>query len=354
MLFDRFILKSFLWVFLSVSFAGVFIVSLYALADFLAGFKVKDLRIALEYFLYLLPIGFYYVSPLLFSVALFIFLKKITDKKIDLMVQSFGVSPLRFSLPILLFSLVISLLFILGNQFLFPRTAERLWFIEKTYKKKQKIEGMVRNFWFLKKENKVSRYYYIEYLDLSTNRFVNFFFLKIENFEPIEYLRAQSGVWSGKKLLIEKGFKYNFQKGKAEFLSSVNFDVDLDMQDLVLFAEKIDFLSLYELYILTEKGKLFGFNTNAYLGEILFRINFSSLSFVLSVLIIYLVLKTRSVKKSLLVFLLLLPVIWITLLYPKVGTQKANQPLLLTAVPSLIIYLFVLKGIHNLSKGFRV
>ena len=354
MLFDRYILKSFLWVFLSVSFAGVFIVSLYALADFLVGFKVKDLNVAIQYFLYLLPLGFYYVSPLLISVALFLYLKRVIDRKTDLIIQSFGVAPLRFTLPIILFSLSLSLLFVLGNQFLFPKTAERLWFIEKTYKKKQKVEGIVRNFWFLKRGEGERRYYHVEYLDLSSKRFVNFFFLRTEKFEPVEYIRAKRGSWLGTKLFIERGFKYNFREGKAKPLNYVSFDVGLDVKDLELFAEKIDFLSLYELYKLTEKGKLLGYNPDVYLGEILFRLNFSFLPFILSILIIYLLLNTRSVKKSLLMFLFLLPVIWVTLLYPKVGTQKANQPLLLTSLPSLIIYLLVLKGIHNLRKGFRV
>ncbi|WP_461829926.1 LptF/LptG family permease [Aquifex sp.] len=354
MLFDRFILKSFLWVFLSVSFAGVFIVSLYALADFLVGFKVKNLEIALQYFLYLLPLGFYYVSPLLISVALFLFLKRVIDKKTDLIIQSFGVSPLRFSLPLLLLSLLLSLIFLSGNQFLFPDAAKKLWFIEKTYKKKQKIEGIVRNFWFLKKEEAGNKYYFVEYLDLSTKRFANFFFLDTEEFEPTEYIKAKSGSWIGTKLFIEKGFKYNFREGKLYKLNYVGFDVGLSIRDLELFAEKIDFLSLYELYRLAQRGKLLGYNPDVYLGEILFRFNFSFLPFILSVLIIYLLLKTRSVKRALLVFLVFLPVIWVALLYPKVGTQKANQPILLTAFPPLIIYLLVLKGIHNLRKGFRV
>ena len=354
MLFDRFILKSFLWVFLSVSFAGVFIVSLYALADFLVGFKVKEISVATQYFLYLLPLGFYYISPLLISVSLFIFLKRVIDRKTDLIVQSFGISPLRFSLPVLIFSLLLSLLFLAGNQFLFPETAERLWFIEKTYKKKQKVEGIVRNFWFLKKSKERKKYYFVEYLDLSTKRFANFFFLNAEKFEPVEYIKAKRGSWLGTKLFIESGFRYNFRQGKARFLNYVSFDVGLDVKDLELFAERIDFLSIYELYRLTKKGKQLGYNPDVYLSEMLFRLNFSSLPFILSLFISYLLLKTRSVKKSLLTFLIFLPVIWIALLYPKVGTQKANQPLLLTAIPSLIIYLFVLKGIYNLRKGFRV
>ncbi len=159
MLFDRFILINFLWIFLSVSAVGIILVSLYVLADFLVGFKTKTLGIGISYFLNLLPLGFYYISPLIFSVAIFLFLKRIIDRKIDLIVQSFTVSPLRLSAPVLLFSLFISLLFLLGNQFIFPKNARNLWFIEKRFKKKQNVEGIVRNFWFLRKE-KESNFYY--------------------------------------------------------------------------------------------------------------------------------------------------------------------------------------------------
>ena len=355
MLFDRFLLKGFLWIFFSVSAVGVSLVSLYALTDFLVGFKVKEISVALKYFLYLIPLGFYYISPLIISIALFIFLKRVVDRKIDLIVQSFGISPFRFSVPFLIFSLLLSLLFVAGNQFLFPKIAKRLWFIEKTYKKKQRVEGIVRNLWFLKKgKNGLKKYYFIEYLDLASKRFANFFLLSSEGFEPIEYLKAKRGKWFGTKLFIENGFKYNFTRGEATFLNHVSLNMELNVKDLELFAEKINFLSLYDLYRLVQKGEYLGYNPDVYLGEMLFRLNFSSLPFTFSIFITFLVLKTRSVKKSLSVFLIFLPLIWIALLYPKIGTQKANQPLTLTLIPSTIIYLLVLKGIHNLRKGFRV
>ena len=354
MLFDRFILKSFLWIFLSVSVVGVFIVSLYALADFLVGFKVKQTRIALEYFLNLLPLGFYYISPLILSVALFVFLKRVIDRKIDLVAQSFTLSPFRFFLPILTFSLLLSLLFLIGNQYLFPKNAKQLRFIEKTYKKKQKVEGIVRNFWFLKKTDEGNKYYFVEYLDLSSKRFANFFFLSTERLEPVEYIRAFAGTWLGTKVFIEKGFEYNFKREQGRTLESVSFEVGLEAKDLELFAETVDFLPLYDLYKLAEKGKYLGYNSDIYLGETLFRVNFSLLPIVLSLFIFYLFVKTRNLKKALIVFLIFLPIIWVALMFPKVGTQKTNQPFLLTAIPSAIIYLIALKGIYNLRKGFRV
>ncbi len=356
MLFDKYILKGFLWIFSSVSLVGAFLVSLYALTDFLIGFKVQNIEIGVKYFLYLLPLGFYYVSPLFFSIALFIFLRRLIERKIDLIIQSFRISPLRLASPLILFAVLVSAIFLLGNQFFFPQTAEQLWFIEKTYKKKQRDEGIVRNFWFLKKGEKNYVYYFVEYLDLSSKRFANLFYLNAEkkSYEPVEYLRATRGHWRGKNILVEEGFKYEFNTGNFILMKNTTFNIGLDVKDLELFSESVAFLTLYDLYRLIEKGKSWGYNPDIYLGEILFRINFSFLPFILSVIIIFFFLKTRSVKRTLSIFIVLLPIIWIVFILPKIGTQKVNQSAVFTAIPSFIVYLLVLKGIHDLRKGFRL
>ncbi|NPB07888.1 MAG: LptF/LptG family permease [Aquificae bacterium] len=356
MLFDRFLLLSFLRLFGTVSFVGVFLVSLYALLDFILGFKVRDPQVGLEYFLLLLPLGFYYISPALLSVSLFLFMKRTLEKKIDLISQSFGVSPLRFSAPLLGFSLGLSFVFLAGNQFLFPSLSGKLWYIEKTYKKKQEAGGIVRNFWFLKKEEGKRTYYYIGTLDLSRNLVFNLSTLEVleENLQPLRILKVETGIWKEKEVKALGGYEYVFEEGKKKPLKGLTVPVGLSLGEVELFSERIDFLPLSYLFALARKGEAFGFNADVYLGEALFRITFSFFPFVLALLLLYLFLRTRDPRKVIASFLLLLPLLWTASVFPKILTQKTNQPFFLSLVPLAVVGLFLLKGIHNLGKGFRV
>ncbi|NPA32655.1 MAG: hypothetical protein GXO04_03410, partial [Aquificae bacterium] len=87
MLLDRYILRSYLVVFLLTAGVSVLLVSLYTLLDFLLGFKQREVSVALEYFFLLLPVGFYYLSFGIVSVSLFVFMRRVTEKKIDLTAQ---------------------------------------------------------------------------------------------------------------------------------------------------------------------------------------------------------------------------------------------------------------------------
>jgi len=356
MLFDKFLLFSFLKLFGTISFVGVFLVSLYALLDFILGFKVKDPQVGLEYFLLLLPLGFYYISPALLSVSLILFMKRILEKKIDLISQSFAISPLRFSLPVLAFSFVLSSAFLVGNQFIFPSLAGKLWYIEKTYKKKQEAGGIVRNFWFLKREKDKRIYYYIGTLDLSRNLVFNLSTLEVkeENLNPLRILEVETGLWENRQVKILKGYEYIFESGERRPLNGFTVSVGLSLNEIELFSERIDFLPLSYLFKLARKGEVYGFNSEVYLGEVAFRITFSFFPFVLSTLLLYLFLKTRDLKRVLISFILALPVLWLVSVFPKILTQKTNQPFFLSLVPLAVVGLFLLKGVHNLRKGFRV
>ncbi|RUM32485.1 MAG: hypothetical protein DSY42_00880 [Aquifex sp.] len=356
MLFDRYTLLNFLTVFTAVSFVSVILVSTYALLDFLLGFKEKNFKIALEYFFNLLPLGFYYLSFIILSIAIILFLKRIFEKKIDLTLQSFMISPLRFSAPLLTFSLFLSFIFILGNQFLFPKLIGNLWYIEKTFKKKQRIGGVIKNFWFLKEGKNFKSYYYIENLNLSDGTLFNLYSIKVNksSLNPVEILKVFTGKWEDDNLFAINGEFYNFLEGKRKFLYNKRIDLGLTLKDVQLFAEKIDFLSLKDLLELSAKSRKFGLNAEIYLGELIFRILFSLLPFFISLFTLYLYFRFRELKKVVLPFIFAVISLWGIVLFPKILTQKANQPANLSLIPIILLVFLTLKGIHNLSKGFRI
>jgi len=355
-LFDRYLLFNFLKLFSAVSFVGVFLVSLYALLDFLLGFKVKEPSVGLRYFLFLLPLGFYYVSPALLSVALFIFLRRLLERKVDLIAQSFTLSPLRFSLPFLTFGLILSFLFLAGNQFLFPSLAGELWRIEKTYKKKQEAGGIVRNFWFLKEEGGERTYYYIGSLDLSSGVVYDFKALTVygEYLTPVSLLEVETGLWREEKVFVLEGKRYDFRRGKEESVKGKSVRTGLKTREVELFSERMDFLPLTYLYALARKGSAYGFNAQVYLGELAFRVLFSFFPFVLTFFTLYAFLKHRELKKVVPRFLVLLPFLWTSAILPKLLTQKGGYPFYYAFLPLLGVSLFLLKGLYDLKKGFRV
>lgn len=356
MLLDRYLLSRFLGIFLNVSFVSVLLVSLYALLDFLVGFKEKRTDVALSYFLNILPLGFYYISFITLSISLILFLRKVFEKKMELTVQSFGISPLRFSLPVLLFSVFLSSTFLLGNEYAFPKLLGNLWFIEKNYKKKQEVKGFIKNFWFIKKENEVKTYYHVGNLNLSDGSLFNFYAMKVErkNLNPLEVLKVFSGVWKDKEIFIRSGEIYDFEKGKREKVFNKTFKLGLSIKEVELFSEKIDFLSLSEIFFLMQKSKKVGLNVDVYTGELFYRVMFSLSPVFISIFSLYLFFKHKVLSQVIPRFLVFIVILWLVILSPKILPQKANQPVLYSLIPIFLLILYSLKGVYDLRKGFRV
>ncbi|GAB6065531.1 LptF/LptG family permease [Aquifex pyrophilus] len=355
MLFDLYLFRNFFLVFLSVNLVSVLLVSLYGLLEFILGFKEKSINVALQYFFNLLPLGFYYLSFITSGISSVVFLKRIVEKKIDLTVQSFGISPLRFSLSVLLFFLFLSSIFLLGNQYLFPKLLGNLWYIEKHYKKKQRIAGVIKDFWFLK-EGEYRTYYYIGSLNLSDGVLIDSVAIKVErrSLTPVEEIKVFTGLWKGDEIIVYSGEVYNLIKGERKILSFERVRIGIHLKEVELFSTKIDFLTLKDLFILYAKSKAVGLNADTYGGELTFRVLFSFLPSFVSLLAFYLFFRWRDIRKVSGGMVIGLFLLWGIVLSPKLITQKANQPLYFSLLPVGILVILSLKGIHNLRKGFRV
>jgi len=97
-IFDRYISVNYFKIFSAVSATAVGLTVIYSLTDFLLGFRVVSLKVGLSYVLNLIPLGFYILSSLMVNISLLILFRRIFSRKLDLTAQSFGISPLRFSL----------------------------------------------------------------------------------------------------------------------------------------------------------------------------------------------------------------------------------------------------------------
>ncbi|MDQ7081586.1 MAG: hypothetical protein Q9N34_00200 [Aquificota bacterium] len=101
-LFDRYMITQFLKILTAVAFVSSVLILVYSLAEFLMGFRVRDFEVGVRYSLYVLPLGLYILFPLVAGVSVIILFRRVFSRNIDLTAQSFGISPLRFTAPVLI------------------------------------------------------------------------------------------------------------------------------------------------------------------------------------------------------------------------------------------------------------
>ncbi len=354
-LFDRYLLINYLKIFFTVSLVSVGLVALYSLTDFLLGFKDKNLKVGVSYLLYLIPIGFYILSSLLVNISLLIFMRRILSRKMDLTVQSFGVSPLRFSLSVLFFTLFLSGTLLALNESFIPQLFKKIWYIEKTFKKKQEIGRIVERLWFVKKSGRDKYYVYVGSLDVVSGRFADFFLLKVFNSGVGEIIEGRSGWWKGRKIEIDEGSAYDFHRGYFEKnLKEFSLEVEIDLSEVSLFAEKIAHVSTSSLLNLYLKGSKLGFDTDRYLSEVMYRAGMSFLPLIVLIPLLNHLFKYRSLRVGMLSFFLHLLVGWLVIISPKLLAEKAGMPANYALAGFLLLGIYLLKRIYDLGKGFRV
>ncbi len=353
---DRYLSVNYLKVFLSVALASMSLILLYSLTDFLFGFKEKSLEVVVKYVAYLIPVGFYVLSSIVVNISLLILFRRLLSKKIDLTVQSFGISPLRFLAVLITGILSLSFLFLLLNESFLPSMFKKLWYVEKTFKKKQEIGRLVERFWFVKETSRGKYFVYIGSLDVSKGRFADLFMLKTSSEgKVLEVVEGRSGSWKGNVIKVDKGSAYNFKEGYfVRELSNFSLGVEIGVDEIGLFAEKIEHVKASSLLNLYLKGTKLGLDTDRYLSEILYRGGMSMLPFLVALPLMRQLMKYRSMRVGSVSFVVYLLIGWLLVISPKLLAEKAN----LTPTYSLLAYgvylLYLLKGVHDLRKGFRV
>ena len=355
-LFDRYLLRNYLKTFGAVTFVSLGLIVLYSLTDLFLGFKEASLEIGLRYTLSLVPLGFYVLSSLLVNISLLILFRRLLSRRIDLTVQSFGVSPLRFSSPILWVVLFLSLSFLLLNESFFPSMFKRLWYIEKTYKKKQEVGRLVERLWFVKDTSKGRYYIYIDSLDVVSGRFTGLFMLITDREGKVsEVVEGGSGSWKGNVIYVDSGSAYNFREGyMVSELMNFSLGTEIALSEVSLFAEKIPHVrssSLIKLYL---KGERVGLDANRYLSEVLYRGGMSLLPLMVALPLVSTLFRRRNLRYGMASFLLHLSASWVVAVSPKLLIDKANLPPAYASVGYSLYLFYLLKRVHDLSKGFRV
>ncbi|MCX7989640.1 MAG: LptF/LptG family permease [Aquificaceae bacterium] len=342
-------IKTFLLVLLVLF--GIFY--LYLLGELFFLFKDKNLSIFLSYTINFLPIAFFYMSAFTAGLALILVFRRLINKKLDLLFQSFGLSPLRLSSYILLFSLFLSLVNLFGSYDLYAKSQKRLYRIEREYKRAKGSEsGVVRNLWLKEETGEETRFYSFELVDVSTGRFHGFFLLKVREGSIRELITAEGGKWRENRIEVRGAGIKNLITGETE-IKDLEFPY-LELGQIKPLAEKPEHLSMKDALMLGLLGEKMGVNNRYYLYEIVRRVFTSTLPFYLSLTLSWLYLRWRRFNLTVLALPSLFFLHWLLLNLMKSLVENTNLELYLIFLLYLPIPLIALKGLYDLAKGFRV
>ncbi|MDQ7039035.1 MAG: LptF/LptG family permease [Aquificota bacterium] len=355
-LFDRYMITQFLKILTAVAFVSSVLILVYSLAEFLMGFRVRDFEVGVRYSLYVLPLGLYILFPLVAGVSVIILFRRVFSRNIDLTAQSFGISPLRFTAPVLILVLAGSLLFLVLNESFIPKLFKKVWYMERLFKKEEEAGRIVEDLWFVKTVGERRIFVYVDSLDVATGGFANLFLLITSSRgEVIGVVESRRGIWSGSTLRVEEGKFYSFrEKGSPAGSGRFSLDTGIDLKEVGLFAEKIEHLRTSSLITLYSKGGMIGLDTDRYLAEMIFRGGMSFLSLLVVLSLVRHLMKRRDIRTGFIMLLVYLSVGWTAVIFPKIASTKVEiDPPYYTPVPLLLV-LYLLKGVYDLRKGFRV
>ncbi len=355
-LYNLYSLVGVLRLFFLINLVVLSISGMYALLDFFLAFKVKEPSLAIKYTFFIVLTSFYVLSPISLALSVLLFLRRIVLRGLDVVAQSIGLSPLRVALMPVVLSLLLSFSnLVLSNDF-FPWLMKNVWLIEKNYKKKQETGTLITDFWFVKRDKDSKVYVYVGSLDIRSGTFADLFLIKSGVGTEIQkVISCDMGVWRGNLVEAFYGTEYDFVKGRfRENISGDTIEVGINLKDISLFAERVEHVSFLALVHLYTVGSKVGFDVSPYLGEILYRIGMSLFPLFLVVPVSYSMLRYRSLKVSSLYFLVNASLVWFIVSLLDILPSKAG----VSPLPVLFLYgiylVYILKGIYNLNKGFRL
>lgn len=329
------------------------IVSSYALAQLLFLFKEKSANIAISYLLNLLPISFFYLLPFSSVIAMMILLKHIFSKKLDLIVQSFGVSPLRFFLNIILFLVFVSFFNLIMSFDVYPESNKNLYSIEKEFKKRQEIEDLiVRNAWFFKEEGGERIYINFQFVDIKDGNIAGVFLVRSNKSNILEVIQSDSGSWKGDIILLPIAKVWNIKEGNfvAKGISIKLFDI----KNAQPIGEKVEHISLHQLVLLYSLGKRVGLNYHLYLSEVIRRFLSSLSPIAIGITVMSYAIKRRSILAGFLSFVPAFFFYWFSFVLTRFFSESVSFNPLYGLFAYIPLVALSLKGLYYLGKGFRV
>ncbi len=350
---DRYILRRFLVIFIVVNavFAGA--VVFYALAEVLIAFKRKDLRTLLDYTLSLSVYVFFYALPISVFVSSSILLRRLFSKKLDLIIQSFGASPLRALRSLFVFvSLLVFTNLLLSLNF-YPSVKKTLFQIEKEYKKRQEYESLIlRDFWFRLEEDGARRFVNFKLVDLSEGTIYGAMLIEVKDGRIVRLIKSAEGVWHKNDMLLRSALVEDFTLGSRE-VKDMGFPM-VDIREVRGIGDKAEHLSMADLITLYTATKEIGLNAHIYLYEMVNRLTVAFFPLLSTCISLGLLMGYRSFKLPSLYFLFMVFYFLMVVNFQRLMAERLGINPFYSLAFALPLVALSLKSLYDLGKGFRV
>jgi lipopolysaccharide export LptBFGC system permease protein LptF len=346
-------LREFLKVFLLLSLVFSLLLSFYSLVDVLLLYKVSAPHIVPKAILTTVFLSFYYTAPILNCLALMVYMRRVFKRSYDRLSYSFGLSPLRFFMPVLVLSFILSLLQLALSYSFYPKVFKNAYAIEREFKKgKAKEELVLDNLWLSLGEGEKRSYIRIGFANLMDGKVYDVFSVSLEGNYIDGVLYAKEGLWKDKSLTLIGAERSYFDSGLKE-----KKDITLEfisVDDAKAFGENLNHLRMDRLISLYSLAGSLGMNRDVYLAELLLRLVVSLSVFAIALPLAYHLLKERSFLKPSMFFLLYIALYILSLNLINITAQELGRSPLLGALPFFVLVLLSFRSLYYLGKGFRV
>lgn len=336
---------------INIIFIGVVIS--YTTMDVITAFKEKKLDILVSYMFNMSLLTFLYLLPISLFLSSIILFRRFFSKKLDLIIQGFSVPPLKVVKSILILALFLSAVNTLLSFSFYPSVKRSLFHIEKEFKKRQKVEKLVlNNFWIAVQEDGVKKFVNFKLIELQTGMIYGSFIVEVRDNSIARLIRSDRGRWENDQVVLENAIVEDFRTSKRE---EKNVIIPLvNINEVEGMSEKIDHLSFDSLLNLYTVAKEIGLNANIYMYEIMNRLTLSLFPLFSTVIVLGYLLKYRDLRIPSVIFIVLVFCLLLVITVQKLMAERFG----INPVYSLIFGVFFvglsLKSLYDLGKGFRV
>jgi lipopolysaccharide export system permease protein len=301
------------------------------------------------YVTYRIPLYMVRVIPIATLIATMVTLANFSSSSELIVVKSLGISLYRFSLPILFFALLSSVVSCLINELVIPRSIPLAKEIQYKVKKKRNLHISGNSVWFKKSSD---LFVFMKQIDTRTfeAKRISIFFLGKE-FSPVKRIDAfyginiKDGIWK-----LKDCFERDLLNLRVKSYPEKEINLGIGKKDLVLTRIEPEIMNSISLYRVIRQLEKVGYDVRSYLVELYSKFAISLLPLIVAVIGIPLgVFNPRNRKGyTLVIAAVLIVLMWITIsFFTSLGKSGLLPPLYAAFAPE---FMFLSIGLILLSR----
>lgn len=242
-----------------------------------------------SYFLYKLPLILYQIVPIALLITMVTVIGMMARHNELTAVKAGGVNLYVLTFPLVLSSLLLSMLIFVNNEYLLPSTNRRARYILDVKIKKKPPRGIFRQsrIWYVGKDNSI---YNVDILDPNARTLEGISVIRFDgDYHPTERIDAKKAYPAAGGWVFEDAVRRVFAQGgkgigSVERKDKLVVSIDESIDDFQKYKKDPDEMNYHELKTYVESLKRSGFNATAYEVDLLAKTSIPFISFVVAFL----------------------------------------------------------------------